>query len=123
MLAAGWWRAPAACRSGGFVACLLMAAAIVSQPLLGGPDYTQNGNAMRLAALAFTPLALAAAMLLKEIGSTLELKGRALSAILLFAAGSLHYNYTLFGPRTPAEFAAVQLAVAVLSAWLLFRRA
>jgi hypothetical protein len=126
MLAAKWWYTPgdsAGVRcSGEFVACLLMAATIVSQPLLGGPEYTQNGNAMRLAALAFAPLALAVAMRLKESGSTRDLRGRALPVILLLGAGSLHYNYTLVGPRTPDEFALVQLAVAVLSAWLLFRR-
>ena len=42
--------------------------------------------------------------------------------ILLFAAGSLHYNYTLFGPRSVEEFVLLQLAILVLSAWLLFRR-
>ena len=126
MLVADLWYAP----RGGIgvrwsieiAACLLMAATIVSQPLLGGPDYPQNGNAMRLAALAFAPLALAVAMRLREFGRTSILASRALPVILLLGAGSLHYNYTLAGPRTQAEFAFVELAVAVLSAWWLFRR-
>ena len=39
----------------------------------------------------------------------------------LLAAGSLHYNYTLLGPRSVEEFVAVQLAVAVLAAALVLR--
>jgi hypothetical protein len=103
-------------------ACLLMAAAIVSQPLLGGPEYTENGNAMRLAALALAPLALGVASRLKESGAAQISPSRALAIILLLGAGSLHYNYTVLGPRTPVEFVLLQLTVAVLSAWLLFRR-
>jgi len=64
---------------------------------------------------------LAVAMLLKESGPPREWR-RALPVLLLLGVGSLHYNYTLTGPRTPVEFSLLQLTVAVLAAWLLFRR-
>jgi hypothetical protein len=125
MLAADCWHghgAGAGVRwTGETGACLLMAAAIVCQPVLGGPAYTENGNAMRLAALALAPLAFAVGLRLKASGAAQIAPGRALAIILLLGAGSLHYNYTVLGPRTPAEFVLLQLTVAVLSAWLLFR--
>ncbi len=107
---------------GELLGSLLMAAAIVSQPLLGGPEYTGNGNAMRLAALGLAPLALALAFLLKHAAFDEAVRVRTLPVILLLATGSLHYNYTLIGPSAPVEFAAIQLTIAGTLAWLIFWR-
>ncbi|MBI3542773.1 MAG: hypothetical protein HY075_05800 [Deltaproteobacteria bacterium] len=100
------------------LACLLMAAGITAQPLLGGPIITGR-NASRLSALglAFVFTALAATLektkALPESGPAGSAR-RSLfaAAILLLAVSSLHHLYSVVGPPGAAWFAAIQLGVA-----------
>ncbi|MGH8766115.1 MAG: hypothetical protein ACRET8_10400 [Burkholderiales bacterium] len=123
-LCALWWLVPQArdalWHSREIQGCLLMAAAIVSQPLLGGPDFTGPGNGTRLAALALGPLCLAVGLSMRA-AQLAPSSGTLAGLVLMLWMGSLHYNYTLIGPHSIELFAFLQLAIAVLGAWRLAR--
>jgi len=101
---------------------LLIAAAIVAQPLLLGP-LANRSNEPRLAGLAVPALAVAAGMLLRGVRL-----GRAetLVCATAIAAGGLHHRYTWVGPDPNTGWVVVELAAAavvlVVLAWPTFVR-
>ena len=97
---------------------LLLAGALLAQPLLGGPDWVGNGNAMRLSALGLAPLVIALACVLKKSAMAVAARSWLAWSPILLALASLHYNYTVIGPRTIAEFAVTHVIVAVVLAAL-----
>jgi hypothetical protein len=101
---------------------LLVAGAIVAQPLLLGP-LANRSNEPRLAGLAVPALAVAAGMLLRHAELT---RTETLVCAAAIAAGGLHHRYTWVGPAPNAGWALVELAAAavvlVVLAWPAFAR-
>lgn len=100
-------------------ACFSMAAAIVIQPLLGGPEIT-NANVVRLAALGIAPLVVAAALVLRAGHPEGRWAYRGPLVVGALVAASFHYNYTTVGPETKFQFAVLQLAVAFFVGYLIY---
>ncbi|MGE5691148.1 MAG: hypothetical protein ACM33B_11405 [Pseudomonadota bacterium] len=101
---------------------LLVAAAIVAQPLLLGP-LANRSNEPRLAGLAAPALAVAAGLLLR--GARLGLAETLVCAAAI-AAGGLHHRYTWLGPHPNTGWALLELAAAgvvlAVLAWPAFVR-
>ena len=97
---------------------LLLAAAVIVQPLVLGPAST-GGNEARLAALSLPALAIAAGALLR--GARLQGWETAVLAAALFAAG-LHHRYTHVGIGRPG-WVALEIAGSVVIVALLARPA
>lgn len=101
---------------------LLVAAAIVVQPLAIGPDFPgYAGNEERLAVQALPALAVALAFLLADTERLGRLRpaGWGLAALLgVLALASLRDRFSLVGPGG-AAFAAGQILAAAACAWLL----
>ena len=104
--------------SSGFAGNLLLVLGIVCQPLLGGPAWIGDGNALRLSALALAPAVLAVAWLLERRAPRYRgWKGCWLTPALL-AVASLHYHYTWFGPPSASAMIAWHMTIAALLAAL-----
>jgi hypothetical protein len=101
---------------------LLLAAAVIVQPLVLGPA-SAGGNETRLAALSLPALAVAAGALLR--GARLRAWETTVVAAAIFAAG-LHHRYTSVGIGRPGwlalEIAGSAIIVAVLARPALQRR-
>jgi hypothetical protein len=101
---------------------LLIAAAIVVQPLVISPDFSgYAGNEERLAVQALPALAVALAFLLRDVEQLGRLRpgGLGLAALLaVLALASLRDRFSLVGPDG-AAFAAGQVLAAAACAWLL----
>lgn len=98
---------------------LLLAVAVVAQPLLLGP-LANLSNEPRLAGLAAPALAVAAGALLTDVRL-----GRAetLVCAAAIAAGGLHHRYTVAGPGSNVAWAVLELlAAAVILVTLAHRR-
>lgn len=100
--------------------CLLLSASIVIQPVLINPDFPGfSSNEQRLAGLGLLPLCVALAMALIEAdrrrlivpSPTLVWAGLGVLAIT-----SLHHIFTVVGPSDVKQFAAIQIAGALLFA-------
>jgi hypothetical protein len=87
---------------------LLLAAAVVAQPLLLGP-LANKSNEPRLAGLAVPALAVAAAFLLR--GARLRLGETAVAAAAI-AVGGLHSRYTHVGIPSSAAWSVLELVAA-----------
>ncbi|HSL65451.1 MAG TPA: hypothetical protein VK874_12425 [Gaiellaceae bacterium] len=98
---------------------LLVAAAVVAQPLLLGP-LANASNEPRLAGLAAPALALAAGTLLS--GAVLG-RGETVVCAAAIAVGGLHHRYTIAGPAPNVGWAVVELAAALLVLLVLARPA
>ena len=102
-----------------FWGSMLVTAFMVAQPLLIGSKWNA-GAEPRLTSLAIGPAVAAVAVLLTllEERSVVRLRGAELGAVIgIFALGSLSHRFANVGPRTPAQFAALELVcmVAVLA--------
>jgi len=102
------WRPPVA-----FWAASFILAAVDAQPLLITPDFPGfKGNEPRLSALGLAAAVMALAALLAAVERR---RGplRARRPLLVVAAavgvGSLHHLYTVIGPRSAGQFAALEL--------------
>jgi hypothetical protein len=100
--------------------CLLLSASIVVQPVVIDPDFPGfSSNEQRLAALGLLPLCAALAIALIEadrrrlLAVTPPMLGAGLA---LLAVASLHHIFTVVGPSNVKQFAAIQIAVALLFA-------
>ena len=98
---------------------LLVAAAVVVQPLLLGP-LANASNEPRLAGLAAPALALAAGMLLQGVALG---RSETLLCAAAIAVGGLHHRYTVAGPQPNTGWAVVELAAALLVLAVLARPA
>ncbi|MGH3050822.1 MAG: hypothetical protein ACRDLK_11755 [Gaiellaceae bacterium] len=86
---------------------LLVAAALVAQPLLLNTSW-DVGASPRLASYAVAPLAAAAALLLERL-EPLDRRTAGL-CVALFAAASLNHRFASVGAKTAGEFAALAFA-------------
>jgi hypothetical protein len=98
---------------------VLVAAAVVAQPLLLGP-LANASNEPRLAGLAAPALALAAGLLLR--GAALG-RVETLVCAAAIAVGGLHHRYTVAGPAPNVGWAVVELTAALLVLLVLARPA
>jgi hypothetical protein len=96
---------------------LLLAAAVVAQPLLLGP-LANVSNEPRLAGLAAPALAVAAGGLLA--GARLG-RAETLVCAAAIAVGGLHHRYTVAGPGTNVAWAVLELGAAALVVLVLWR--
>jgi len=98
--------------------CAVVAAAIVSQPLVIGPTFPGfAGNEPRLSALGFLPLVLCLGAAFRSVRTVVLGRVPAAALLLLVALASLHHIYTAVGPATAAQFVALQ-GVAAAGAFL-----
>ena len=104
LVAGAWWRTRAPLPFGP----LLVAAAVVAQPLLLGP-LANKSNEPRLAGLAVPALAIAAALLLR--GARLRV-GETVVAAVAIAVGGLHSRYTHTGVPSSAVWSVLELVAA-----------
>lgn len=107
LVAAGWRRS----RGRAPLTLLLVAAAVVVQPLVLGPASTYPGNEPRLASLAIPVLAVAVGIVLAQAELT-----RVETAILAFALAlaSLHPRYTHAPWRSSVVWVALELVAAAV---------
>jgi hypothetical protein len=90
---------------------LVLAAAVVAQPLLLGP-LANVSNEPRLAGLAAPALAVAAGGLLAGVRLG---RVETLVCVAAIAAGGLHHRYTSVGPGSNVPWAVLELGAAVLA--------
>jgi hypothetical protein len=106
-----------------FWASLLIAAAIVVQPLLISPDFPGLAhNEQRLSVLGLVPLVVALTFLLEHLERVRQPDVSWPRTALLFGVlgiASFHHQFTVVGPNSLGQFAVLQLATAVLVALLL----
>ena len=91
-------------------ACVLFVAAIAAQPVLAGPVITGR-NASRLAALGFAFAVAGVALAVRDSKAAAH---RVVAGLILGAAvaTSWHHLYTVVGPSSAGQFAAIQVAIA-----------
>lgn len=101
-----------------FVAALLMAAAIVSQPLLADPIALGMQNQSRLSSMALVPLLVACAILLREAAAP---GGAYVVALwLALGLGSFHHLYSIVGPPGASAYVCLHLIAAAMAGAVLF---
>jgi hypothetical protein len=96
---------------------LLLAAAVVAQPLLLGP-LANVSNEPRLAGLAAPALAVAAGALLADARLS---RAETLVCAAAIAVGGLHHRYTVLGPGSNVAWAVLELGAAALIVLVLWR--
>jgi hypothetical protein len=96
-----------------FWAALVIAAAVDAQPLLITPEFPGfKGNEPRLSALGLAAFVTALAVLLADVErrrGPLTARRSLFVVAAAVAVGSLHHLYTVVGPRSAGQFAALEL--------------
>lgn len=102
-----------------FWGCLLIAAAVVAQPLFISPDFPGfASNEQRLAGLGLLPLcaALGVAIEVAALAGALRLTRPGVAVTIgAFAVASLHPSFTVVGPAGTAELVVVEVAAAIVA--------
>ena len=108
---------------------MLVAAAIVAQPIAFSPQYAAH-NETRLSVLGVGALVCALALALRELerrGLLTPTPVVAAAAVAILAVGSLHHIYTIVGTANANQTVALQLlagaCLAILLVWALRRGA
>jgi hypothetical protein len=105
-----------------FWCSLLVAAAIILQPLVISPDFPGfEHNEERLGALGVLPMCVALAYLLREAEPSLRSAPTWVLTVgaLALVVTSLHDTFTVVGPASNAQFVALELAAAAVLAAML----
>lgn len=105
-----------------FWCALLIAAAIIIQPLVISPNFPGfEHNEERLGALGVLPICVALAYLLREVAPALRAAPASVLIVgaVALAAASLHDTFTVIGPSSNGQFVALELVAAVALAAVL----